>query len=87
MALRIGLLGISAVHNDKGDVPIILHCRTPQETNPKSHWGSIGFLIQSLLWRWWCSLPGTWSWLVAINSSELPTSGKGVPGGQAGGVG
>ncbi len=34
MALRIGLLRSSALQNDGHDVPVILQCRTPQETNP-----------------------------------------------------
>ena len=45
MALRIGLLRSSALQNDGLDVPLILQCRTPQETNPKSHWGSNYFLL------------------------------------------
>ena len=48
MALRIGLLGSSALHNDGLDVPVILQCRTPQETNPKGHWGPNCVLIKSL---------------------------------------
>ena len=40
MALRIGLLGSSALQNDGLDAPDILQCRTPQETNPKGHWGA-----------------------------------------------
>jgi hypothetical protein len=45
MALRIGLPGSSALQNDGLDVPVILQCRTPQETNPKGHWGPNYFLI------------------------------------------
>jgi hypothetical protein len=41
MALRIGLLESSALQNDGHDVPVILQCRTPQETNPKGNWGPI----------------------------------------------
>ena len=38
MALRIGLLGSSALQNEGQDMPVILQSRTPQVTNPKSHW-------------------------------------------------
>ncbi len=48
MALRIGLLRSSALQNDGLDAPVILQCRTPQETNPKGHWGPHYFFIQSL---------------------------------------
>ncbi len=37
MALRIGLLRSSAVQNDGLYAPVILQCRTPQETNPGGH--------------------------------------------------
>jgi hypothetical protein len=47
MALRIGLLRSSALQNDGLDVPLILQCRTPQETNPKGHWGPNYFLRNS----------------------------------------
>ncbi len=58
MALRIGLLKSSALQNDGLDAPVILQCRTPQETNPKGHWGPHYFFIQSL-----CLLPPcTQSW-------------------------
>ncbi len=40
MALRIGLLTTSALQNDGLDVPVILQCRTPQETDPKGQWGA-----------------------------------------------
>ena len=49
MALRIGLPGSSALQNDGLDVPIILQCRTPRETNPKGHWVTNYFCIKSLL--------------------------------------
>ena len=52
MALRIGLLGRSAPQNDGLDAPVILQCRTPQETNPKGHRGPNLFFIRSL-----CLLP------------------------------
>ena len=39
MGLRIGLLGSSALQNDGPITPIILQCRTPQETNPEGRWG------------------------------------------------
>ena len=48
MALRIGLLRSSALQNDGRITPVILQCRTPQETNPKGHWGPIYFFIKSL---------------------------------------
>ncbi len=48
MALRIGPLRSSALQNDRLDAPVILQCRTPQETNPKGHWGPHYFFIQSL---------------------------------------
>ncbi len=44
MALRIGLLTSSALQNDGRIKPVILRCRTPQETNPKGHWGPNYFL-------------------------------------------
>ena len=44
MALRIGLLGSSALQNDGHIKPVILQCRTPQETNPKGHRGPKYFL-------------------------------------------
>ena len=47
MALRIGLPGSSALQNDGHIVPVILQCRTPQETNPKGQWGPNYFLIKS----------------------------------------
>ena len=47
-ALRIGLLRRSALQNDGLDAPVILQCRTPQESNPKGHWGPNHFFIQSL---------------------------------------
>ena len=43
MALRIGLLSRSALQNDGRIKPVILQCRTPQETHPKGHWGTITF--------------------------------------------
>ncbi len=52
MALRIGLLRSLALQNDGLDAPVILQCRTPQETNPKGHWGPNSFSIKSL-----CLLP------------------------------
>ena len=39
MALRIGRLRSSALQHDGLDAPAILQRRTPQETNPKGHWG------------------------------------------------
>ena len=36
MALRIGPLRSSALQNDGLDAPVILQCRTPQETNPQT---------------------------------------------------
>ena len=48
MALRIGLPGSSALQNDGHIMPVILQCRTPQETNPKGHWGPNCFFIKSL---------------------------------------
>jgi hypothetical protein len=48
MALRIGLLRSSALQDDGLDVPVILQCRTPQEANPKGHWGPTYFLRTSL---------------------------------------
>jgi hypothetical protein len=44
MALRIGLPGSPALQNDGLDMPVILQCRTPQETNPKGNGGPIYFL-------------------------------------------
>ena len=49
MALRIGLLRSSALHNDGLDAPVSVQSRTSQETNPKGHWGPNYFLIKSLL--------------------------------------
>jgi hypothetical protein len=49
MALRMGLLRSSALQNDGLDVPVILQFRTPQETNPKGHWGPNCFLRKSSL--------------------------------------
>ncbi len=43
IALRIGHLGSSALQNDGFGVHGFLQCRTPQETNPKGHWGHIYF--------------------------------------------
>jgi hypothetical protein len=40
MALRIRRLKRSALQNGGLDVPVLLQCRTLQETNPKGHWGS-----------------------------------------------
>ena len=48
MAHRVGLPGSSALQNDGHIVPVILQCRTPQETNPKGHWGPNYFLGKSL---------------------------------------
>jgi hypothetical protein len=59
MALRIGLLGSSALQNDGHIKPVILQCRTPQETNPKGHWESTCLLIKSLFWWWWWSIHGS----------------------------
>jgi hypothetical protein len=44
MALRIGLLGSSALQNDRHIKPVILQCRTRQEINPKGHWRPNWFL-------------------------------------------
>jgi hypothetical protein len=49
MALRIGLLRSSALQNDGLDAPVILQCLTPQEANPKVHWGPNNFLRKSPL--------------------------------------
>ena len=49
MAVRIGLLRTSALQNDGRIKPVILQCRTPQETNPKGHWGPTYFLRNSPL--------------------------------------
>ena len=59
MALRIGLLKSSALQNDGRIKPVILQCRTPQETNPKGQSGpNCFFCIKSL-----CLLPPcTQSW-------------------------
>ena len=48
MALGIGLLRSSALQNDGHDVPVILQCRTPRETNPKGHWGPNYFFVKSV---------------------------------------
>ena len=48
MVLRVGLPGSSALQHDGLDVPVMLQCRTAQETNPKGHWGPNGFFIKSL---------------------------------------
>ena len=53
MALRIGLLRSSALQNDGQDAPVILRCRTLQETNPKGHWGPNYFFIKYMF----CFLP------------------------------
>ena len=47
MAFRIGLLKSSALQNDGLDGPVMLQCPTPQETNPKGHWGPNYFLRNS----------------------------------------
>jgi hypothetical protein len=47
MSLRIDLPGSSALQNDGLDVPVILQCRAPQETNPKRHGGPNYFLRKS----------------------------------------
>ncbi len=39
LALRIGLLRSSALQDDGHIKPVMLQCRTPQETNPEGHWG------------------------------------------------
>jgi hypothetical protein len=49
IALRMRLLRRSALQNDGLDVPVILQCRTPQETNPKGHWVPNYFLINPCL--------------------------------------
>ena len=43
LPLWIGLLKSSALQNYGLDAPVILQCRTPQETNPKGHGGQITF--------------------------------------------
>ena len=48
LAIRIGLLWSSALQTDGRIKPMILQCRTPQETNPKGHWGPNYFFIKSL---------------------------------------
>ena len=58
MALRIGLLRSSAQQNDGRIKPVILQCRTPQETNPKGPWGPTLSFITSLFLR----PPCTQSW-------------------------
>ena len=45
MSLRIGLLRSSALQTDGRIKPVILQCRTPQETNPTGHWGPHYFFI------------------------------------------
>jgi hypothetical protein len=56
MALRIGLPVSSALRHDGHMEPVILQCRTPQETNPKADWTPNYFLITSLfLFPSWCS--------------------------------
>ena len=64
MALRIGLLRSSELENDGHIKPVILQCRTPQETTPKSHWGPNRFLRKSLFLH-----PPWWSWYVLGPSS------------------
>ena len=39
MALGIGLLWNSALQIDEHNKPVILQCRTLQETSPEGHWG------------------------------------------------
>ena len=71
MALKIGLLGSSALQNDGRAAPVILQCRTPRETNPKGHWGPNHSLINS-----WCLLPPcTHSWYT--QSYDLQNIGQG----------
>ena len=48
VALRIALLRSSALQNDGRIRPVMLQCRTPQETDPKGHWGPHYFFRQSL---------------------------------------
>jgi hypothetical protein len=63
MALRIGLLKSSALQNDGLDVPVLLQCRTPRETNHKGPTGPNYFLIKSLFSPWWsCYVLGP-SWV------------------------
>ena len=51
MALRIGLLRSSALQHEGLDAPVILQCRTPQETNPKGNCGPncVFFLLVPIL--------------------------------------
>ena len=44
MVLKIELLKSAALPNDGDILPVILQCRTPQETNPKGLWGPNHFL-------------------------------------------
>ena len=49
MALRIGFPGGLALQNDGLDVPLIVQCRTPRETNPKGHRGPNHFFVKVLV--------------------------------------
>jgi hypothetical protein len=75
MAFRIGLPDNSALQNDGHIKPIILQCRTPQETNPKGHWGPNCFLRKSVF----LFLPG-----VGLCLGPLSLEGRGGAG--SGGV-
>ena len=55
MALKIGLLRSSALQNDKLDAPVMLQCRTPQETNPKGFWGAKLLFHKNLVFPFPCT--------------------------------
>ena len=60
--------------------PVMLQCRTPQETNPKGHWGPNCFLIKSLF----VFLPGGpgMSWVSECSHDGLrPYAGQARPTG------
>ncbi len=80
MTLRIGLLRISALQNDVQDVPVILQCRTPQETNPKGHWGPKYLLIK---WLFLC--PPCIVFQFGAGRTDRP--GRDGPAGRVGRVG
>ena len=60
MALRIGLLRSSTLQNDVLDAPVILQCRTPQQTTPKGHWRCFNkslFLLPPFTQSWYTQSP------------------------------
>ena len=69
MALRIGLNGFKVIWPQWLDVPVILQCRTPQETNPKGHWEPNYFLGKIIVF-----FPPWWSWYVLGPSRYALTS-------------